>query len=857
MKTRAQTSLKHRPARSPLDARPSASSALGRAAAPAPRRGRWGLAALGTLALFAALGFVAWPDSRPASPQPALLQAHSASLGLGLNVPTPGSGLRPSRFDRGVTCDGGARVGTVLPLTLGADPLAVTLEERRVLGGGAGASVDLATGAAVMRDVQIALPAVVPWIVGTQYGSGQSSSAAGEPCTYSSDGPQGWNWSQLMAAEVVRDEGSGGWGDADDLIRLVYGPNAFVEYHRVGSGVPAFASVNGAAGVLTITPSTGAQPEVVSLVDPSGSRVSFLGFEGFAPGTPASVFGQLWKVENASDDAAYVGDAIDAAQAASVGYAGGLLRVAYDSAGRRYDYTYSTTAIGTRVRLKSIIATQPAAWEGEEVARVEYAYYGEAGWNAGGGGDHGLAGDLASIKVTTSVATQGTLVSQVRQRVQRYWTGLESSPPSGCTPRAHGLKTALGYEGVRRGVVDLGSLGTLMALSDEALAPRAEAELRYDDAGRVNAASFDGLRAAGAAPTYRVTYETAGAGDWARRAITGRVSSTGSTTGAGRLFSTHYFDAQGQALSLVLTEGEPADASTRWCHAAKRDAGGMLLFTATPASVSGYTHATGALSMSGTSGVVTHLVRDAGSEHAGVLAGFVRGVRVNQSPDASGSSYVSTVVHAPQTLDTGAVCVTAPFISAVRAYPQVNTTGGASSVEWQFETQVWAGTLAVQSVRTREPIVSTLQHGSGAALYTKQWYRKNGTPQVHQSQRDRLTVTKHDPLTGLLTESVRDAAGADIDTPGPSLTSGNAVPYRVAASFTYDALGRVLTATDGRGRVSARAYSVLAGGETVALQVARRRSAAAASCTKVRRGRRCTGTTGGWSKRATSARASA
>src|SRR5690606_3611981 len=118
---------------------------------------------------------------------------------------------------------------------------------------------------------------------------------------------------------------------------------------------------------------------------------------------------------------AYAGDATTASTAATNGYnADGTIATAYDSAGRRYCYTYST--IDSTTRLTQVLAEVEdgaGGWGscGTEtlVGKVEYAYY------QSGDTTHGGSGNLKLVSIVTPLSTPTETLT--RLQYYRYYTG--------------------------------------------------------------------------------------------------------------------------------------------------------------------------------------------------------------------------------------------------------------------------------------------------------------------------------------------------------------------------------------------------------------------------------------------------
>ncbi|HYC99683.1 MAG TPA: hypothetical protein VEB22_00520, partial [Phycisphaerales bacterium] len=291
---------------------------------------------------------------------------------------------------RGVTASGATRVPSPFGWALNADPTAVDEVGSRMFG-----PIDLVTGGVSYTDTQLVLPAYAPWPVGVSYNSAQSGSYVGS-------GYQGNNWYQSSQPAVTQ-------VDSDGIVRLFYAANAFVEYKRVDS-TNYCVGINGAGGVMiletvTVHGSPSETTPVYRLLDQAGTEVVFFGFDSGLYTNGAA--GQIWKYTvckgtktGATDQTAYVGHATLPRTAASSGYANGHIVYAYDSAGRKFEYSYAS--IGGSDRLTSVVAK--AAGGSPVIATVEYAYYGDSGLTTpvinNTTTNNGSAGDLALVRVT-------------------------------------------------------------------------------------------------------------------------------------------------------------------------------------------------------------------------------------------------------------------------------------------------------------------------------------------------------------------------------------------------------------------------------------------------------------------------
>ncbi|MBI3818845.1 MAG: hypothetical protein HY286_09165, partial [Planctomycetes bacterium] len=277
---------------------------------------------------------------------------------------------------RGARIDGSLRAGSHLPVLMAANPYESAGGSSRM------GSIELSTGTLTMDDVDIALPAPgFGYIISRSYNHGQVDSGGSSRV---SDSVQGRNWFQGCAPEIIRYNNSG--DHSKDQIVLVYGADRYLEFRRYSSTSAAYIGCNGSCGSMQFTAAAGGEPETYTYYDPSGHKLTFIGFDGNA----SNCSGQLWLQEDSAGNKAYVGDPTTASTAISNGFtATGELYKAYDTASRRY--TFATSTIGGRKRYTQILVQTKASgsWSSPsgvvEVARVDYDYYPAADSNGAEG----------------------------------------------------------------------------------------------------------------------------------------------------------------------------------------------------------------------------------------------------------------------------------------------------------------------------------------------------------------------------------------------------------------------------------------------------------------------------------------
>ena len=155
-------------------------------------------------------------------------------------------------------------------------------------------------------------------------------------------------------------------------------------------------------------------------------------------------------LDGSTGNIAYVGDKTSATTAITNGFdAGGRILKAFDSADRRFSYTY--TSIDSTSRLTQVKAEIKASgtWASptgvEEVGKVDYAYYTTAenrSW--------GESGDLKLVTLTVRLNDETTPVTQTKKKHYRYYEGAFDAGDVDHRGRAHQIRMVVDFEGTRR-----------------------------------------------------------------------------------------------------------------------------------------------------------------------------------------------------------------------------------------------------------------------------------------------------------------------------------------------------------------------------------------------------------------------
>lgn len=630
-----------------------------------------------------------------------------------------------------------------------------------------------ATGTVDLFEVDLSLPASgFSWTVGRTYNARQQTSGA---AARDSNGYQGKNWFQVSQPEIVHYDGA---SDSKDVVYLVYGADRFVEFKRLdktGTASTTFRATNGAAGVVVFTSGGASVPDTYTYTDQNGYQHTFFGFDGDA----GSAAGQYWKTVDPDGQVAFVGDATTPATAISSGYSSGRIQYAYDTADRRYTYTYST--LDSVVRLTQVKAETKTGgtWASPtgvtEVAKVEYSYYTSE--------SYGDPGDLKLVTRTLPLTDSGQ--SSVMKTYYRYYEGTYDASTNPGYP--HHLKLVLGPEGTRNydytGAGDSTFDDDFLTETTDNLKPYGQSYFTYDTSHRIKSCWMNGSCgcSGGLNGDYTFTYATNGTDDtgydedeWRYRTVVSRPDGG---------YVTLYFDEVAQPLARVLTDADPAASPTNtWATVLDRDSAGVVTHVHTPANITAYTHSTGAFTKSASTGLVNTFVRE--------TAPYLKGYLLDRkwSVGTSGSAYLDgSYTYETAELTVGSSRVARPFVASVREYPDAITSGTTGSNLTSISTTVHSGTLMPKVVTVTLPDVATGNHGAGAtSTTTKKYFNLRGENTFSRSMDGIITVQAY--TNGQVTTSTQDADTTSLSPPTGFESSGS--PFDLTTTHTYDAQGR-------------------------------------------------------------------
>ncbi|HBS28148.1 MAG TPA: hypothetical protein DEB06_01565, partial [Phycisphaerales bacterium] len=704
---------------------------------------------------------------------------------------------KPRPIQRGTGLDGGARAASAFGWAFAGNAFVSGVGVSRGVGG-----VDLAAGTYSPFAVDLSLPAPgFRWTVGRTYNTRQAASSGGSPVQHDSNGYQGRNWFQASQPEVSFVDGS---SDAEDLVIIVYGADRMLEFKRVDGSSSVYRGINGAAGYVDEIPAGSGEPQLFVYYDQHGTKSTFFGDNG-SPYEAGDW--KLWKTEDPAGNTAYVGHQTTASTAVSSGFnADGSVLLAYDTAGRKYSYAYTTIDGDSRLTQVKAEWHNGAAWV--EVGKVEYAYY------STGDDTYGDAGCLKLVTVTTPLTDSG--VNSVAKTYYRYWKGAYNASTNPGYP--YGVQYVVEAEGYRR--ADWAGDSTFdndpLTMNESALKPYATMYFEYDSSRRVNETWSNGQCGCSGAPNGVTTiaysdngsfsddpdgYDTA----WKSRAVVGRPDGS---------FLTQYFDEAGQPLSRVISSGDPGSApGTIWATQVTRNASGVVTSMKSPAKTATYTHSSGAFT-DNSDGLVTPFSVSPGDTD---LAGF----ETERKADTGSAVNLRTREYTSATLTVDSQTLKRPLTSWTRDY-ETDVTYHQTTLSTTMHSG--AAALMPKRIETTWPTVTTGKNGSNAADVSRRYLRKDGTLAFSEAADGVFTYTQYS--NGQLVKRIEDAQtnhGSDFaagDDPNTQFgVTENANGLRRVTSYTYDKQGRPDETTLPDGRVTKQYYSKLADGRLVTVSI--------------------------------------
>jgi RHS repeat-associated protein len=713
----------------------------------------------------------------------------------------------------------------------------------------------LETGRYSPTEIDLALPSPgFRWTVGRTYSLGDS----GGP----SAGYQGANWQQFSQPELVYVFGGG----AGDRIYVVFGADRFLEFMRLDATSDVYRGVNGAAGA--VVSETSGSHDLLVYWDQHGKRSYF-----FDPRDADNIVtdassnlhdaqGQLWKIVDPANNAAYVGDSTVLADAIEFGYdEGGRMLEAYDSAGRQYVYSYNPTT-NLLESVEAFVNDGSGGWE-TTGAMVEYSYHTGAHTN------RGMSGWLRSATVSLPLPQFDavTAADEIETATSYYIYADNNNIDDQAA-----IEGVVGPEGYRRfaqdqpssniDTVSLGILDDYMSCEFEYYVGfDASAGSTFNDRWNyaIQDARFEGLSDEIRFSYYE--YET-----FNHAANTGQYDSehasmTVAYSVSGGASFWQYFDEVGQPLTRMTESSSGNDYVYRLVSRGEvgitTGVDGMIEMIAEPLACefASYPNPTGVSytppsSLRARAALLAEsddgaLIRTFPRVQSGVFEGFVE----NRSWQAVASP--ATVAHGPHKLfaydyvspihDSAAATdvgddylVVRPLIEKRRSYNTYQYTT-ADTVYYDETTYVYefhaeevngGGTtdpadsewLVPRKVTTTHPVVSTANNGSGFAATSIEYFRADETPIFRRDETGVFYYTAF--VNDEIVKTIDDVrlsitlVGTDNPinyiSPVPVTAGGNEL--RVVTTITRDEVGRETKRVMPSGRVLTHRYEELADG---------------------------------------------
>lgn len=727
---------------------------------------------------------------------------------------TPAQDAQPLLNQRGTGLDGSLRLQAPFGWVVNANPFheewnnkAWYLDE-----------IMLNTGRYSPTEIDMALPAPgFRWTVGRTYNIPGNPTVAGEPndSGQRSEGYQGYNWQQFSQPELVY---VGGPADVD-YIYIVYGADRYLTFRQLEENSPVFRGVNGAAGAV-VAASSGDHGLFVYW-DQHGTRSTFFDPRDVDNLVTAGTDhfdgrGQLWTIEDAAGNKAYVGHATDPADAIEGGYNDlRYMQVAYDTAGRRYLYGYSqivevSPGTGSELRLTSVEAFVPDGLGGwlATGARVEYEYA-----DATSSGFYSF-GDLASVAITSPLSgfdleDEPPSVATVYKEYFYYATA--SSPPP--NENNHWIRVVFSPEGVRNYTAKHAARPSIKRLTDT---PFEELSFAYYNvfepwSGRLRTISHQGvLPLFELLSTQTLSYEfyntfvsssSPPLYDPGHAFIVKVIPSQAVSRGGVSFYQ--YFDEAGQPESYVENPQESAASGCltsprKWTYVSRRAADaangvdGVINLIASPMAiesgelnpplVSSYQPPCQIkVASAGTNGELVHVfdrVTDASDVFFGFLAShsWQNGASPVLPEDGPFPFFEYTYLEPVENLTAaasvgGAYLVVRPLYGSIARVPRIDFSLATYSLEsttfeYEFHAEDVGGGgasliaadpkwLTPRRITAQLPAVPTSQFGTGAPEFIESYFRPDGS--VVYSRDEVGTFTYTAVQGGLITKQIADA----------------------------------------------------------------------------------------------------
>ncbi|GJQ29735.1 MAG: hypothetical protein HBSAPP03_16190 [Phycisphaerae bacterium] len=638
-----------------------------------------------------------------------------------------------------------------------------------------------------------------------------------------SPGYQGWGWFQHSRPELVVDDIENEY-ENPQRVRIYTGAKRVLDFTLVeGSSPNVFVGNNGVNGVVTRIEGSETTPELYRYNDAHGNEWTFFGWwddeDNWVDAHNAS--GQLWTAVNADGGGAamYTGHATNPVTALDDGFVQDVYSnptarasVVYDGAGRRMTYAY-TTVNGWPMLASITVAVNSGSWT--TVWSVAYTYYTDTVTGKG------RAGDLKVITETQPL-TSG---SDVRQTYFQYYTdNTENSDES------HLLKLMVEPDGVRRA----NGVEALDEMSDEALHTYAsvvyEAYNQYGQVTEMFVAGSCGCGGSGGVYLFEPHMQTAvspytadGEGETGNWASSRWRRKTVVTAPGGRM-QAFFFDEMGWLLASVVGDGSlDKTESDLWVTKIKRDGRGRPVEIYTPEAVhwdSGSGNPEDGSIVVRTGAGLVHVTEYDSSTY---LPNAVAARKVKAGSGGTPVTLEAFTYADPSSAAPGKTFGTTLPARLARPLPTSHKRYRSSGVydETTFSYAYHSGASA-WAPKSRTATMPTLAGGdiSGpSSLSTAAYFDARGRLVLSKDGTGAYSYTKYGD-NGLVTKRVADTSTSDSDSSTAASALGATLPgsgLLYITTYTYDAQGRMLTATLPSGRVTGSHYTKLADGRVVTL----------------------------------------
>ncbi|GDX99988.1 hypothetical protein LBMAG48_23920 [Phycisphaerae bacterium] len=579
-----------------------------------------------------------------------------------------------------------------------------------------------------------------------------------------------------------------------EYLVVFFGADRYATFAR-NSGTQTYKGVNGAAGAAMNVSQDSVNVIEFTLAD--GHRFVF-----FAPEV-AGVGGRLWKIVGPDGKHAYAGHATNAATAITDGFdSGGRLLTAFDGAGRRFAYAYTTSGLLDLVQVFGVADPNVV------IASVDYEFY-------QAGAAHGAVGDLKTVKVSQRASEGSTNAMTWETTGYRYSQGK--------------LVVEVRPDGYRRMLAN----GLQIETAGEAqLAPFAWWRFGYGTDGRLVSASGGGAESRTLLFLYDGAMVAGTPGYDAGVRLRTSVGIFDTSGGQSSLLRTdeYLFDEFAQSLGVV-TRGPQAGGT--WARGLTRDAFGRVEKVHEPSNVISVTDGASPLTFAPDAGLVTRVERIP----AGLLQGFPRAVvrTIGNAPLAARRAdlrmeYWQETANdgRMQVGDAEVVHVLAKYVTRFRdATSQAQlATGQTTSYEYKFAA---TGKASIHALRLRNvyetpPVVSrATENGLDESINTdvRTFFAPSGDETLTRTASGRLHFTKYDPVCGREQVFIHDARSDDpavsaiVATSSYSSSAAGAAALHRVTTTTYDQLGRSRETMSYRGLRAGTWYGATSDGATV------------------------------------------